>query len=572
VSISRRNFLRGAGAAGAGMVGSTFFPGLARAASISATSGASLDDIEHIVILMQENRSFDEYFGTMSDVAGFSDPDALAGVFMQAGGLRSDGLVAPYTLPWWMDTATTDAQTTYGLSHAWDAQHLAWAEGAMTGFLAAQEEEPVTMGYFKQQDIPYQWALANFWTICDQYHCSVLGPTNPNRIVSMSGTIDPAGTMGGPVVDNSSTNGQLMWTTVPEQLQGLGVNWYVYQEDDNYGDNMLPFFAAYQDTKTDLYRRANSFIPSMTLLGQATAAQLASDVQGGRLPQVSWIIGAAETTEHPDYSPGRGAQFIDQILTVWSSGSGDLGPRRVVQDPVHPQLRRERRSLRHVVPPTQPDANDTQEWVYSPVGDTPPVPYGLGFRVPCTLISPFTVGPLVSHDVFDHTSVIKLLETKYGFTCPNISTRRRANTGHLINAINLPARRRPPCRPTCPTPTSWRPTPPASRRCRRPTPRRSPPGRSCRPRTPPRRGAPRAARWLLSPRRPPCPSRACQRSCPWWLPPASGSSPCVPAGSGRPGRMVTTWRSTTRGRTAPRPACSRQWVATPPARRTSTIR
>jgi phospholipase C len=432
VSVSRRRFLGGAGAVGAGMVGSTFFPGLARAASVTAAPGATLDDIEHIVILMQENRSFDEYFGTMSDVAGFSDPDAQTGVFMQAGGLRSDGLVAPYTLPWWMDTETTDAQTTYGLSHAWDAQHLAWAKGAMTGFLAAQEEEPVTMGYFKQQDIPYQWALANFWTICDHYHCSVLGPTNPNRIVHMSGTIDPAGTMGGPVVDNSSTNGQLMWTTVPEQLQQLGVDWYVYQEDDNYGDNMLPFFAAYQDTTTDLYRRGNSFIPSTSLLGQATATRIQQDIAAGTLPQVSWIIGAAETTEHPDYAPGRGAQFVDQILGALTSDLDVWAKTLFIlnydENDGH---------FDHVVPPTQPDPTDTEEWCYSTAGDTPPVPYGLGFRVPCILISPFTVGPLVSHDVFDHTSVIKLLETKYGFTCPNISTWRRANSGNLIDAINF---------------------------------------------------------------------------------------------------------------------------------------
>jgi phospholipase C len=425
MSVSRRKFL---GAAGAGVAGSVLFPGLARAAAApQAAPGATLDDIEHVVILMQENRSFDEYFGTMSDVIGFSDPNAIPGVFRQAGGQDSN---APntdgYTLPWHMDTRTTDAQSTGELDHSWGPQHAMWNQGLMNNFLAPQGEQRITMGYFERADVPYHWALADAFTVCDRYHCSVFGPTDPNRVMFMSGTIGDQSN-GGPIIENYVNNQNPMrWDPIPVQLQAAGVDWYLYQESDNYGDNMLPYFAAFQDTKTDLYRRGNSVIASTSLLGQGIANTLHDQVAGGTLPQVAWIVGPAETTEHPDYTPGRGAQFIDQILEALTADLAVWAKTLLIID-----YDENDGHFDHVLPPTAP-SSQTDEYVAGQ-------PIGLGFRVPCLLVSPFTRGPLVCSDVFDHTSVIQLLELKYGVHCPNLSSWRRKTAGNLLQAINFAA-------------------------------------------------------------------------------------------------------------------------------------
>ena len=433
-NLTRRSFLGAAAAVGAaGIFESIRPPGLARATSIDAKPNATLDDIEHIVILMQENRSFDEYFGRMSGVIGFDDPHALPGVFKQ---LDADvaGNPSGYVLPWRMNTKTTSAQSSGELDHSWSPQHLMWNQGAMDQFVTAQGFESVVMGYFDREDIPYHYALADAFTVCDQYFCSVLGPTDPNRIMFMSGTIDPEGTRGGPIIENTPNNGQLMWQSYPEALQKAGVDWYVYQEADNYGDNMLPFFAAYQDSTTDLYRRGNSVIPSTSLLGEATAARIKSDVLSGKLPQVSWIVGAQETTEHPDATPGRGAQFIDQLLEALTADLDVWAKTLFIinydENDGH---------FDHVVPPTPPDGTPGEYLLNAPAGVDQLGPVGLGFRVPCILVSPFTRGPLVCSDVFDHTSTIKLLEKRFGVPCPNISDWRRKTVGDFTSAINFAA-------------------------------------------------------------------------------------------------------------------------------------
>ena len=149
---------------------------------------------------MQENRSFDHYFGTLSGVRGFGDPRAMRlangrSVFAQPDPDNPDG----YLLPYHLDSSTSAAQAVPSLSHAWQIQHASWANGKMDGWLrshiAADSDTngPFTMGYYTSADIPFQYALANAFTICDNYFCSVLGPTHPNRYMWMTGTVDPDG-------------------------------------------------------------------------------------------------------------------------------------------------------------------------------------------------------------------------------------------------------------------------------------------------------------------------------------------------------------------------------------------
>jgi phospholipase C len=133
---------------------------------------------------------------------------------------------------------------------------------------------------------PVQRALAEAFTICDNYHCSVLGPTNPNRLHMWTGMIDPAGTGGGPVIDNSPAfnNVILSWTTYPERLEQAGVSWKVYQEQDNFDDNSLAWFKQYANapSSSPLRRRgiavgqAGDFEPNISAWRRHACGDLTS--------------------------------------------------------------------------------------------------------------------------------------------------------------------------------------------------------------------------------------------------------------------------------------------------------
>ena len=152
-------------------------------------------------------------------------------VFHQPDAHSSDG----YLLPFHLDTKKTNAQKVPSTSHAWATQHASWNNGKMDNWLKAHrhadgEKGPFCMGYYKRDDIPFQFALAEAFTICDAYHCSVLGPTWPNRLYWMTGTIDPDGKHGGPVIQNKDND--FRWTTYAERLEAAGVSWKVYNSKD----------------------------------------------------------------------------------------------------------------------------------------------------------------------------------------------------------------------------------------------------------------------------------------------------------------------------------------------------
>ena len=183
---------------------------------------------------MQEYRSFDHYFGTLSGVRGFDDPHALRlpngdPVWRQPDPSTSDGYLLPYRL----NSRISAAQAIPSMSHAWSVQHSAWNNGAMDNWLPAHRAAdgnngPYTMGYLTREDIPFHYALADAFTVCDAYHCSVMGPTHPNRYMWISGTVDPDGLAGGPALDNNAPAGTYSWTTYPERLTQAGVSWKFY--------------------------------------------------------------------------------------------------------------------------------------------------------------------------------------------------------------------------------------------------------------------------------------------------------------------------------------------------------
>ena len=234
--MSRRAFLGLAAATGAAAVtgaaamhrdaGSV----IERALRSDPNGVGSLGDIDHIVLLMQENRSFDHYFGTMSGVRGFDDMTGSQAAQRYGGRVR---------LPFHLDTAqypSLDPDILNDPSHSWQTQHAVWNQGAMDAWMSAHvaTDGPLladeVMGYFERSDIPTHYELADAFTVCDHYFSSVLGPTAPNRMYWMTGTIDPDGLGGGPITDDAKSvpHGTLNWRTYPENLQDAGVSWKVY--------------------------------------------------------------------------------------------------------------------------------------------------------------------------------------------------------------------------------------------------------------------------------------------------------------------------------------------------------
>jgi len=422
--------------------------------STSARRGAicapptGLSKIDHVVVVMQENRSFDHYFGTYPAVRGFADPRARTGVFEQA--YPANTAVAPVgrLLPWHLDTLHEQALCTTDITHDWLPQHQAWNGGAMDGFgTVHQHADPdgkLTMGYYTRADLPYYYALADAFTICDAYFCSVLGPTHPNRLMSMSATIDPAGVSGGPVLHTNaavSYEGSASWVTMPERLSAHGITWKVYEQRGPQlapgtalgaisSDNVLLYFKQFLQQGTDLYRRA--FTP-------AWPDDFVKDVQSGELPQVSWVLAPTlppdPADEHPPAPVNLGEQFTAQVLETLQS-NGALWARTVVF------LTYDENGgfFDHVPPPTAPPGT-AGEYVTAPAATTTDGgvtgPIGLGFRVPMLVLSPFSRGGWVSSEVFDHTSTLRFLEQRFGVEVPNLSAWRRSVTGDLTSTLDL---------------------------------------------------------------------------------------------------------------------------------------
>jgi len=419
--LSRRRLLTGATALSGVAAGAAVLPPSLRralATTLASPPAGSLRDIEHIVILMQENRSFDHYFGTMPGVRGFSDAAAMrlangSPVFRQPYPGHPQGYLAPFHY----DTKTTNAQATPGTDHSWQTQHEAWNNGLMNEWV--QVKGPYTMGYFTQADIGFQWALAQAFTVCDSYHCSVLGPTNPNRLYMWTGMIDPEGTGGGPVTDDSPAhnNVTLSWTTYPERLQRAGISWQVYQEEDNFDDNALAWFKQFAGAPatSPLWQQG---------MRKRAAGWFEDDARAGRLPQVSWLIAPTAQSEHPDYFPAAGAEYIAAKLDAIASNQ-DLWRKTlfILCYDENDGL------FDHVPPPTAPPGT-AGEFVSSE-------PIGLGFRVPAIVVSPWSAGGRICSDVLDHTSLIRVIEKRFGVMEPNISAWRRRTCGDFSGALRF---------------------------------------------------------------------------------------------------------------------------------------
>ena len=475
---NRRHFLRTAGTALAATAYSAganaaFPEAIRRALAIPANNKTgTIRDVEHVVILMQENRSFDHYFGTLNGVRGFGDrfPIPLAGKrnVMQQTYTDKTTKQSRVILPYHLDSKTGNAQRVHGTSHFYDNAQDAWDLGRMANWPTYKQTQ--SMGYYTSAELDFQFALANAFTVCDAYHCSFHGGTNPNRVFHWTGNIDSKGKNGGPVIDNSQDHleastsaASYSWKTYPERLQKEGVSWKVYENmPDNFTDNPLAGFVAYRQANE---KRGNAvdgapypaYLPSddnidPLLKGVANTmpdggflAALREDIGAGTLPQVSWIVAPADYSEHPGpSSPVQGAWYIQEVLNALTANPAVWSKTVLLVN-----FDENDGFFDHVPPPCAPGYEGGELAGHSSVSTDGEYfsaaasatyqnrPYGPGPRVPMYVISPWSRGGWVNSQVFDHTSVLRFLEARFHVKEENITPFRRAVCGDLLSAFNF---------------------------------------------------------------------------------------------------------------------------------------
>jgi phospholipase C len=424
---------------------------LVQAAAATHAAGSDLGAVEHVVFLMHENRSFDHYFGALGGVNGF---DAVSPAFAQAwpGGASST------LLPFHLDTQTMSAECTYDLSHTWQAEHDSWNNGAMDQFVSTHvspglegpDRGTLTMGYYDSADLPFYYDLVQNFTICDNYFCSVLGPTHPNRLMQMTGTLDPAGFAGGPILVTNS-DPHLKWTcswdTMPEILTEHNVSWKMYnahgasyQPDHKssllYSNNPMQYFKQYRARASKLHRNAFGYFgPNVAddVFSSSGPNSLAHHVKRNTLPAVSWIFAPLGYDEHPPAPSSLGEWYTAQVLTTLMSN-----PAVWASTVLFVMYDENDGFFDHVPPPTPPPGAPGEYVTKSPLPASAggvAGPIGLGVRVPMMVISPFSRGGWVCSDTYDHTSQLQFLAARWGVPVPNVSAWRRSTVGDLTAAL-----------------------------------------------------------------------------------------------------------------------------------------
>lgn len=462
---SRRDFLRMAGAGSA----LSLFPGLLdRAVAIApARRTGSIMDVEHIVIHMQENRSFDHYFGMFNGVRGFGDPRPLRlpggrTVWSQPSSQHPDG----YVMPFHGDSKTSRSFLVDGADQSHVENMHIFNQGRYDRWGRSGELND-RMLHYGAGDLPFYYALADAFTICDAYHCSTMTQTYPNRLHLFTGC-NGGGTVGGdPQMDNYGEDetpsadmatdkplrpGAFHWTTYAERLQAAGIDWKVYQEYDNYGDNLLSLFPPFRpcDRESDLYRRGRAWVSEHAAGrdrtrsdGEQLIKAFRGDVERGKLPQISWIVTAADLSEHPTAEPSKGEHVTASLIAALTDN-----PEVFAKTVFILNYDEAGGFFDHAPPPvppvgayrghsTVPLGGEAKNYAGTGKADEAIHPIGLGIRTPAVIVSPWSRGGHVCSQLFDHTSVLQFIEKRFGVTEPNISAWRRSVCGDLTSALDF---------------------------------------------------------------------------------------------------------------------------------------
>lgn len=554
---SRRDFLKSALLVGAGTTLVGALPvSIQKAFAINPPKGSTYLDAEHVVILMQENRSFDHAYGTLRGVRGFNDPRVLILPNGNPVWFQSNAVGETYA-PFRLNMKDTNATWMGSLPHGRRDQVDARNHGKHNGWLEAKKHGekkyahiPLTMGYYTREDIPFYYALADAFTICDQNFCSSLTPTTPNRLHLWTGTVRAEPSVKSKAhVNNEDTDydAEVSWKTFPERLEESGISWRVYQNEislasglegeadawlTNFGDNPLEWFTQYQvrfskthqaylvkrerqikdqlrtlkgsqrplrkgtetkipsleselekiqrDRRTwtrrnfaklstsdrDLHEKAftvNNGDPNYRRLAtleygknretrqmQAPKGDVfhrfRKDVNAGNLPTVSWLVPPERFSDHPS-SPWYGAWYLSEAFDILTCNP-DVWKKTIFilcydENDGY---------FDHIPPFVAPDANRSGTGKVSD-GIDPSLEYvareqdgyggpiGLGYRVPLLIASPWSRGGYVCSQVFDHTSILRLLENflshKTGLKIreTNITEWRRTVCGDLMSVF-----------------------------------------------------------------------------------------------------------------------------------------
>jgi phospholipase C len=502
---TRRDFLKKAAllSGGAGLAG--LLPAsIQKALAIEPVKGSSYLDAEHVVFLMQENRSFDHCFGGLRGVRGFNDPRAISLPNQNPVWLQTNKEGETY-VPFRLNIKETNATWMSSLPHSWENQVDArnngkydqWLEEKKSGN-KAYAQMPLTLGYYNREDLPFYYALADAFTVCDQYFCSALTGTTPNRLFYWTGTIRAMQEAQAHVRNEEvDYDKKVNWKTFPERLEEAGVSWKVYQneislpsgfkgEEDswlsNFTDNPLEWFEQYhvETNANDLKgmdknihekafttNRSDPHYRELTSLeyqdGDATRSvqvpkgdvlhQFREDVHNKQLPAVSWLVAPEKFSDHPSV-PWYGAWYVSEVLDiltkdpeVWkktifiinydeNDGIFDHVPPFVAPHPG----KRETGFTSEGLDTTAEFVTMNQDLQYNTARHARESPVGLGYRVPMIVASPWSRGGWVNSQVFDHTSCLQFLEQflahkGHAVTETNISSWRRAVCGDLSSVF-----------------------------------------------------------------------------------------------------------------------------------------
>lgn len=376
--IRRREFLKAVGALGlaglAAPLASCLPTGAAgqRTRPSARPAGQRDTPIKHVIVDVQENRSFDHYLGfapfagSYGVPAGYTQPDGHG------------GLVSPHHIT---------SRTTADIGHNWTAMHLTYNGGRMDGFFKSNGAN--ALGYYTAAELPFYYGLFESSSLCVNYFCSVLGPTYPNRFYLA------AGTSGGVTTNGVFGYGVLDYPMILDLLEDAGVSWKVYslgvdKVETGDSDNVFLFWKRWaRDKRTS-----------------AVKSDYLSDLRNDRLPEVSFIVPSFSLglDEHPPADVSVGMALQQELITALRKSSAWPGAAYILTYDESGGF------FDHVIP-QQLDA------------------YGLGVRVPTWVISPFAKPGHLEPALYEHASVLKFIEMVFGLpTLASLNHRFDAST------------------------------------------------------------------------------------------------------------------------------------------------
>ncbi|GAC1597577.1 MAG: hypothetical protein NVS3B21_22300 [Acidimicrobiales bacterium] len=415
MTLSRRTFLAGTAASAAFALGARTSGARATARTMAPLPDPTAPDfpIKHVVVLMMENRSFDHYLGWIAAKPGFAGVDAKQGLtYLDDKGVAHTGQRLTVTQAMYQGCGFNDPD------HSIEGGQLQFNNGACDGFRRGTNDD-LAIGYYLEADLPLYSRFVESFTTFDRYFCPYLGPTYPNRIYQHSGQTDRE--------SNTTTTSTL--PTIWDRLSERGLKGTYYFND-------APFLAVWGSKYASISKPFSQFL---------------SDCRAGSLPEVSYVDpkfleedSGTSVDDHPHADIRAGQAFINQVYDAVRTSPAWKNTVFVINYDEWGGF------YDHVRPPRARDAGETPGVLKTDHGQR-------GFRVPCFVISPFSRPGFVSHRVYDHTSILRMIEWRWQLPALTIRDATAHNLAEVLDfgattlapAITLPPDYTP-ISPPCP--------------------------------------------------------------------------------------------------------------------------